>query len=218
MYLDSTSIILLSIALLIIIALVTMEIVSAKSKYADQKSKYTTLRKHYGKLYNTIHDKNERTHKYYPLQLQYLNQDYDDGFAYNEWYLTEEDMLEAINKHNKIAYQVREKLDKLGLDHSNKHMFDRHGEAWKKSLDQSKEEQHAIHDKSQDERVNWFKQTDIIAEELSIKVGSYGYNDLPYPINIEDLKNTSGDWYNTKTVKISKEGVQELLNKVAYHV
>ena len=217
MYLDSTSIILLSIALLIIIALVTMEIVSARSNYADQKSKYTSLRKHYGKIYNMIHDEDQRTHKYYSVELQFLNQDDGDSAACNtKWYLTEYDMLEAIKKHNEIAYQIRNKLDKLKLDHSNKHMFDRHGKEWGANLDESKEDQHARYDRHTNERLNWYIETDKIAKELSIKVSSYAYNELPYPINIKDIQDTSGNWWNTKTVDVSKQGVQKLLNDIAY--
>lgn len=203
-----------TLLILIITAIAITEAICNRLKYKKEKSKYTQLRKHYSKVYNQLASETKnQEHEFHSVKLQYLNQDCND--EYYQWYLTEEDMLETINKHNEIAYQVREKLDKLGLDHSNKHMFDRHSNELKESLDKSEKEQHDVSEKSMAERANWYKQTDIIAEELSLKNGSYGYNDLPYPINIKELKNRYD--IDTRTVKISKEGIQKLLNKVAYN-
>jgi len=203
-----------TLLILIITAKALTEAITNRLKYRKEKSKYTKLRKHYGKVYNQLASETKnQDHEFHSVKLQYLNQDCNDECS--QWYLTKEDMIETINKHNEIAYQVREKLNKLGLDHSDKHMFDRHGNEWKESLDQSKEIQHDVSEKSLAERGNWFKQTEIIAEELSLKVGSYAYNDLPYPINIEELKNRYD--IDTRTVEISKEGIQKLLNKVAYN-
>lgn len=211
-HLDTQDIV--TLLILIITAIAITEAIGNRLKYKKEKSKYTRLRKHYAKVYNQLASETKnQDHKFHSVKLQYLNQDCND--EYYQWYLTEEDMLETINKHNEIAYQVREKLNKLGLDHSNKHMFDRHGNEWKESLDKSEKEQDDVSKKAMDERVNWYKQTEIIAEELSLKVGSYAYNDLPYPINIEELKNRYD--IDTRTVEISKEGIQKLLNKVAYN-
>lgn len=158
-----------------------------------------------------------KIHTFYGVEFQFLNQDDGDSAACNtKWYLTEDDMLEAIRKHNEIAYQIRKKLDKLKLDHSNKHMFDRHGKEWSANLDESNKDQHTRYDRHTNERKNWYIETEKIAEELSIKVSSYAYNELPYPINIKDIQDTSGNWWNTKTVDVSKQGVQKLLNDIAY--
>jgi len=220
MNIDPSTIFLLSSIIIIVTGLAIAHAIDSNKQLNKRIKEYTTLRKHYGKLYNIVHDEEERTHDFYGLELQYLNQDsYSESSACQntKWYLTEQDMLEAIEKHNKIAYQVRAKLDKLNLSHSDKAMYDKNSEDWKESLDHSKEYQDEVYKKSMEGRAEWYKQVDKIADELSIDhSSSYGYCGVQFPIDIEDLKDSSGNWYNTKTIDVSKEGVQNLLNKIAY--
>jgi len=220
MNIDPSTIFLLSSIIVIVTGLAISHAIDSNKQLNKRIKEYTILRKHYGKLYNIVHDEGERTHNFYGLELQFLNQDnYSESSASQntKWYQTEKDMLEAIEKHNKIAYQVREKLNKLNLNHSDKAMYNKNSEDWKESLDHPKEYQDKVFKKSMDGRTEWFKQVDKIANELSINhAPSYGYCQLQFPIDIEDLKDSSGNWYNTKTIDVSREGVQKLLNKIAY--
>jgi len=208
MYIEDTNILILSTIAIVLIGLLVSRVITNDIKYKHEKGKYKRRHKHYTDLYNKYQDcvqaMQEREelfhHTYYEFSPEFI--DRFPEYKETKWFKTEQELDQAIDYHNNIAALVEKRLTDLGLPTDSMELEKRIASV----LDQTGE------DKAIEIRNEWHQATNKIADDLKVKYNNYAYYDLPYHVNVADFVDGAGDWYHTKTVNVTVDGVKDLLN------
>ena len=207
MYIEQSTILLLSAIAIVLIGLLVSMVITNDIKYKHEKGKYKRRHKHYTDLYNkyqeslqAAEDREELQQTYYEFVPEFI--DRFPEYKETKWFKSEKELDEAIDYHNNIAALVEKRLNDLGLPTDSIELEKRIASVF----DQTGE------DKAIEIRNEWHQATNKIANDLKVKYNNYAYYDLPYHVNVGDMSDGEGNWFAKKTVKINVEGVKDLLN------
>ena len=212
MYIEDTNIFILSAIAIVLIGLLVSRVITNDIKYKHEKGKYKRRHKHYTDLYNKYQDcvqaMQEREelfhHTYYEFVPEFLDRCpvADDRITDIIWYSSEQKLDAAIDHHNNLAALIKKRLTELELP-TDTNKLD------KATSKLDKDEAKLL-------RRKWYEATNQIADNLKIPYGgNYAFYFMPFHINVGDFVDGAGDWYHTKTVNVTVDGVQDLLNKIA---
>jgi len=202
MYIETNTILILSIITVILIGMSISKAITYDIKNKINKAKHKELHKNYSKLYKKHYEDSKLIqNKYYELRLEFIDRfpESDDI----QWFSSEEEMEAAIDYHNNVAAIVEKRLKEQGLATDSK------------KLELEISEIAFDREQSESKRYEWYAATNKIADELKIGYSLYGYYHLPFNIDISQMLDGQGEYYATRTVEISEEGITKLLNKVA---
>jgi len=120
MYIDQTSIILIALIIIIGASLLIIELLSAKKALALREKDYSSLRKVHEKNHKII-SKLPEEHTFYHVDFNML--DYYNSYHPYKWFANIEEAKEAIEAHNKEAFEIQKEFIKLDLPYKQRDLW-----------------------------------------------------------------------------------------------